>query len=317
VVVSAVSRIGPSTGEIRLPLFGQAGRLKRVDVARIAADLLELDAPPAVRPTSSPVAHFLDLPDRTVVAKQAALGRPGSALAEASAYREAVARGVRVPGVLAISEEPELVLLELLPGESLWSRKQREADPPVWERAGTDLRALHEIRVPGFGPLTLRDGKLQGEAAGWSPFVTFAREQGLARLADLGYLQSDEVEPLQRRYAEAAPLMTCSDGRLLHGDLEGGHVFVDASDAYQGMLDFGQAQAGDPRWDLARVRLWDGDAALDAVLEGYGRDAITADEREVLLPLYLLAFVVHHAAAGIGDDVSREMLTLCGYRRLL
>jgi aminoglycoside phosphotransferase (APT) family kinase protein len=301
-----------------LPLFGQAGRLKRVDVARIAADLLELDAQPVVRPTSSPVAHFLDLPDRTVVAKLPAVGRPGSALVEAWAYREAATHSVRVPDVLAISEEPELVLLELLPGESLWSRRGPvEATAPAWRAAGADLRVLHEIRVSGFGPLTVREGKLQGEAAGWSPFVTFAREQGLARLADLGYLQSDEVEPLQRRYAEAAPLMICPDGRLLHGDLEGGHVLVDASDAYQGTLDFGQAQAGDPRWDLARVRLWDGNAALDAVLDGYGRDAITADERDVLLPLYLLAFVVHHAAAGIGDDVSREMLTLCGYRRLL
>jgi aminoglycoside phosphotransferase len=304
-----------------LPLFGQAGRLKRVDVARIAADLLELDMRPMVRPTGSPVAHFLDLPDRTVVAKLPALGRPGSALAEAWAYREAATRGIRVPGVLGVSEEPELVLLELLPGESLWSRKRPEADRVAWEQAGADLRLLHEIRVPGFGPLIVRDAKVRGESGTWSPFVTFAREHGLARMADLGYLQAGEVTRLEELYTATEPLMICpttdSDGRLLHGDFEGGHVFVDASDAYQGMLDFGQAQAGDPRWDLARVRLWDGDHALDAVLDGYGRDAITADEREVLLPLYLLAFVVHHAAAGIGDDVSREMLTLCGYRRLL
>lgn len=304
--------------EIRLPPGGHAGSLGRVDVARLAADLLELDSPPTVRPTGSSVAFFLDLPDLTVVAKLPALGRPGSALAEAWAYRAAAARGVHVPAVLAVSEVPELVLLELLPGVSLWSRKGPVEDTaPAWEQAGADLRALHEIRVPGFGPLVVRDGELRGESGQWPPFVRYAREQGLARMTDLGYVEAAQADRLQQLYERAEPLMAYSGGRLLHGDLEGGHVFVDESDEYQGMLDFGQAQAGDPRWDLARVRLWDGDAALAALLRGYGRDALTREERDELLPLYLLAFVVHHAANGAGEKVSREMLTLCGYRRLL
>jgi aminoglycoside phosphotransferase (APT) family kinase protein len=115
-------------------------------------------------------------------------------------------------------------------------------------------------------------------------------------------------------------LHAMTDGRLLHGDLEGGHIFVTPDRRYQGLIDFSQAQIGDPLWDLARVRLWDGDAALDAFLDGYGHDAVTTDDRAVLLPLYLLAFVVPHVvslcAAGTVDYVG-ELLEKSGYSALV
>jgi Ser/Thr protein kinase RdoA (MazF antagonist) len=43
---------------------------------------------------------------------------------------------------------------------------------------------------------------------------------------------------LESRYDEAAvELHGWSDGRLLHGDLEGGHILV-ADDQYRGIIDF-------------------------------------------------------------------------------
>jgi aminoglycoside phosphotransferase (APT) family kinase protein len=117
----------------------------------------------------------------------------------------------------------------------------------------------------------------------------------------------------------ATDLHGWTDGRLLHGDLEGGHIFV-ADDHYRGMIDFDQAQVGDPRWDLARVPLWDGDAALDALLDGYGRDTIGPGDRDLLLPLYLLAFMIRHAVQltdqGQLSD-ARAHLAKTRYERLL
>jgi aminoglycoside phosphotransferase len=292
-----------------------------VDIASWSARLLGADRV-HVRPTGSPVAFFVDSPERTVVAKLPSVGRPGSALVEAWAYDAAAASGARTPAVVAVQDDPELVLLECLPGVSLWSRdRPKGVDAAMWRRAGEDLRALHEIRLPGFGPAIPDGDAIRGEADAWCPFARYTRDEGIRYVVDAGLLTPHEGGRLEERLDEAAPrLHATTDGRLLHGDLEGGHIFVTTDRHYQGLIDFSQAQIGDPLWDIARVRLWDGDAALDALLDGYGHDTMTADDRAVLLPLYLLTFVVPHVvalcAAGTIDHVA-EMLEKSGYSALV
>lgn len=292
-----------------------------VDVAAWSARLLGVDRV-RVRPTGSPVAFFVDAPDRTVVAKLPSAGRPGLALVEAWAYRAAAGSGVRAPAVVAVQDDPEMVLIERLPGVPLSSRDRPEGvDASMWRHAGEDLRALHDIRLPGFGPAVPDGDAIRGEADAWCPFARYTRDEGIRYLVDVGRLAPHEGRRLEDRLDEAAPVLHATvDGRLLHGDLEAGHVFVTADRHYQGMIDFSQAQIGDPLWDLARVRLWDGDAALDALLDGYGRDTMTADERAVLLPLYLLAFVIPHVVslctAGTVDYVA-ELLERSGYSALV
>jgi len=220
-----------------------------MDLPGLVGQLLDLEPghPVTVEPTSSPVAFKIDAGNVQVIAKRPRPDRPGSALAEAAAYRTAHAHGAQVPRVLATRSEPELIVLELVQGFSLWSRHRPEhADRTAWRSAGTDLRAIHEARLPGFGPLTIAAETLRGEADAWSPLVAFPRDTGIGRLVDAGLLVSSQVAGLLRRYDEYEHALVCTDGRLLHGDLEGGHVMVDARAAYQGMIDFGQAQAGDP-----------------------------------------------------------------------
>lgn len=315
----------------------QGGYGRRVDVAALCREVFG-DGVRKVRGTSSPAAYFVELPARTVVAKLPAPGRPGSALAEAYAYRRAADNGARVPGVLAVSTDPECVFIEKLTGDSLWSKRTaRSNDLTAWRQAGADLRAIHEILVEGFGPLTGRstpanssqygDGEpgdiaVRGQAAEWCPFVSYTRSSGIRVLVDAGCLPASHAALLERRYDEVADdISACTDGRLLHGDLEGGHVFTSAAGTYEGIIDFGQAQAGDPRWDLARLPLWDGDEALNAALDGYGRDALAGTDRDLLLPLYLFAFVVNFAVHRLGvsgaDAGIREHLQMSGYDALL
>ena len=224
-----------------------------------AEELLEV-TPRGVRQTSSSTTFIVDLDDRAVVLKFSAPGR--SVLAEARAYEAAAAHGIRVPEVLAVRADPEAAAIQFLAGSSLWSDDRRDTENSfAWRRAGEELRSLHEIRVPGFGPLVPGTHDLMGASDEWCPFVRFARQEGIRKLVDSGVMDSRAGERLESRYDEAAvELNGWTDGRLLHGDLEGGHILV-ADDQYQGIIDFDQAQAGDPRWDLARVTLWDGDAA--------------------------------------------------------
>ncbi|REF36395.1 phosphotransferase family protein [Thermasporomyces composti] len=289
-----------------------------MDVVAVAERLLGT-TPVGVRPTGSDGVYLLDMGTRTVVLKLSTHGH--SVLAEARAYQAAAAHDVRVPRVLATGTDPEAMALEFLDGVSLWSEERRDKDNSfAWRRAGEDLRTLHEIRLPGFGPIVPDGRGIAGHADSWCPFVRSAREDGIRTLVDAGVLDSRVGRRLEARYDEAAAdLHSWSDGRLLHGDLEGGHILV-SGDEYLGLIDFDQAQVGDPRWDLARVPLWDGVAALDALLDGYGRDTLGPGDRELLLPLYLLAFVIHHAVrfADEGDvEKARGHLAQTQYERLV
>ena len=272
--------------------------------------------------TIGPDAWFAQLADgRSVVVKRAAGWKnpPGTARVEAWVYAACAKQGVRVPRVLALSEDPECLVIERLDGapladgevgNSAWVRS-------IWSSAGADLRKAHEILLGGFGPLIPGNGQPHGESSTWSPLVEYAHAEGIRGLVDAGYLQSTVGDRLLRRFDEALPLIrTFSGGRLLHGDLQSGHIFHCPDNGYQGIIDFGMAQAGDPRWDLARVLLWDGDAALNALLEGYGDDVLTQDDRGFLLPLYLFSFVLK-VAAGHKSDYIRLLLDRSRYEALL
>lgn len=290
------------------------------DVASLVDELLGV-TPIGVRGTESPDAFFVDLNDRCVVAKLPLYhGRPGSALVEAWAYRETRRRDIHTPRVLAVSEQPECLIVEQLAGAPLTCHATGlpPTDRSVWARAGEDLRAIHEIRLPGFGPLLFGGLEPRGEESTWCPLADNARTVGISWLVDAGFLQPKEGDTLIRRFDEATTTFSSmSDGRLLHGDLQSGHILSTTDGSYQGIVDFGQAQAGDPRWDFARVRLWDGDEALDALLDGYGHDTLSAADRRTLLPLYLLAFAVHHAVGHDRPDYIRLLLRQSGYETLL
>jgi aminoglycoside phosphotransferase len=275
----------------------------------------------SIRGTDRPTAFLIQLEDgATAVLKVARSDRTASPLVEAWMYDRCRQSGITVPEVLAVSECPEAIVLRALPGKNLWEQGCSE-DPGAWAAAGADLRTLHDICVPGFGPLTACEGGVSGVAPRWSPVVEFARSPGLEELARRELVTAAEASCLARRYDELEPhLRDVADGRLLHGDLQSGHILVDAERSYLGIIDFDQAQAGDPRWDFARIGLWDGDGALDLLLRGYGGDSLTSEDRDLVLPLYLLAFCIHHIVHfpfSADPGFAAELLRRSNYSRLL
>lgn len=289
-----------------------------LDFRQLACRLIGVE-PMEIAATSSPSAVSLMVAGRRLVVKMAAPHRPGTALLEAWAYRACRRRRVRTPEVVAVSTAPECIIIEALPGQSLWSDARNRADDRnIWTQVGADLRSMHEIRLDGFGPLVgSGNGDPRGESDRWCPWVRSARAEGIQHLVQAGYISLQTAQGWERRYDAAARVLNnWTDGRLLHGDFEGGHMLGTSTGTYSGVIDFSLAQAGDPRWDLARVLLWDGQAALDAVLDGYGHDALSKDDRTTVLPLYVLAFVIHQAVpfdrCGRRDAV-REHLHQVGY----
>ncbi|NYE68834.1 phosphotransferase family protein [Microlunatus parietis] len=296
---------------------------QRTPGARRARDLIRQvlgTAPVRVWPTESPDAKFAELPDgRRVVVKWPEWRNDVESIrAEAWAHRRCREAGLRVPELVAAADDPTCLITEVLPGETLADRDPREpATRAGWAEAGAELRRLHEIRLPGFGPLRARAGTARGAAAAWCPYLDEARDRGVAWLVDRGFLDRSAGDRLVRCLTRAAPaLAELTDGRLLHSDLSGGHVLV-GPDGFGGIIDLGQAQVGDPRWDFARVLLWDGDPALDALLDGYGREVLPDEERHTVLPLYLFAYCCHHAVGHPNDEYIALLLERSRWRALL
>jgi aminoglycoside phosphotransferase (APT) family kinase protein len=223
---------------------------------------------------------------------------------EAWAYRQCRANGVLAPDVLAASQVGEAldyVATIALAGRALWVQPYLSGASlkRVLRAAGEQLRAMHEIQIDGFGPVA--GSPPRGEHAQWCPFVGIAQEQALPYLVGKGVLSRAEAGSIRTRFVDAAPaLQRDAPGRLLHGDLEGDHLFSYRG-RFTGFIDFEKMQAGDPCYDLARFAWWDPHLLPD-LLDGYGRDALTADDLHVRMPVYLLA----NAVVLMAEEVHRN-----------
>ncbi len=183
-----------------------------------------------------------------------------------------------------------------LPGEQL-DRVWPRLAPPDQARLAGDfgglLRELHRIPV----------GRLRPGGIAWAQFFDHAvaawtARPGLDRLPQL--LRDDGPRFLASAAAQrAAPPLV-----LLHGDLAPENALVEQDAAgwrFSGILDFGNAMAGDPLLDLAAptVLLAPGQAGIvDRILAGYGGpDA----PRAAALRLRLMALTLIHPMADLPE----------------
>ena len=181
---------------------------------------------------------------------------------EARALRAAASVGVPVPGVLALSAaaaSPAAVLvLARVAAQPLTS-----ANPDhCWRAVGTQLRRLHDrVPVDGWPPF------LPGTQHGWwARFRRWAADECRHATAD-GQVPGAVVGELRRRMSAAFDRASDPALRLLHGDCAPYHWLLNG-DAVTAALDFGDAGAGDPAWDLVVLTHWD-EQRLPAVLDGY------------------------------------------------
>ncbi|RNI18362.1 aminoglycoside phosphotransferase family protein [Flexivirga caeni] len=238
--------------------------------------------------------------DRCVFVK---VGPRTELAAEAWALAQATAAGVPVPKVVAYEEDSAVtpvpyLVLDLLPSD-------RDLTDGVVRAVGAALKRVHSIEVPGHGHIELVGNPLEpdsvrGQFGTWPEFVgSLLRDaEDLVRVG----LLSAEQETAIRREAEGihgSPLMGDS-GVLLHADLKPDHLLpVDGK--LTGIIDWGDASAGDPAWDLARASMA-GPAVLRIIAEAYPG----ADDPEVsrLLPIYRVLWnaqaLAHEYRAG-GD----------------
>ena len=162
---------------------------------------------------------------------------------------------VPVPTPQILWRKPPVLALAALPGTALGRlREPSTASSAAWMATGAAVRALHDAPLPPWpGPsVDELSSRLDG-ACEW--------------------LEANDVLPVDvvrrnRRLAEAA--LRPWTPTFIHGDLQLGHVLVDA-DEVTGIIDWSEASQGDALFDLATLTLAH-EEHLGDVLAGYGTD---------------------------------------------
>ena len=223
---------------------------------------------------------------------------------------------VRREGVLA----PEIVAVELVPSSlpMPFLLMRRFVGSPSGSRddlliaAGAQLRRVHAIGMDGFGELRIVDGDARGTSASWASYV----EQILAaldRLVSAGVVSGSLAAAARRAVARSGVVEAAEAAGpsvLLHGDLKLQHIFGDRG-RYVGIIDWGDASAGDPVFDLGRFSMV-GAEALGRLLQGYGHVDVPDLERSlagyrIVRNVYALTFEMD--AGGDWFDVYRDAIT--------
>ena len=199
------------------------------------------------------------------------------------------APAIRVPAVVAVSDDPPLLVLEWIePGSPVATT---EAD------LGRALAALHRSGSPSFGR---EDARTTGSrrlpnppTATWAEFYSESRLRPLARLAaDAGALRPDAIRALEEVATRLEELGGPAEPPArLHGDLWAGNRLVGAG-GISWLID-PAAHGGHREFDLAMMRLFGGygDECFRAYDEAY--PLATGWERRI--PLHQLAPLVVHA----------------------
>jgi fructosamine-3-kinase len=244
-----------------------------------------------------------------VFAKAHRTAPPGFFVTEASGLawlREAGA--VAVPEVLAVSDDPALLVLEWIdPGRPIAST---EAD------LGRSLAALHQAGAPCFGREDRRTTGSRGLPN--EPYPTWAEAYAanrllpLARLtAEAGALPGDAVTGLEDVAARLGELGGPEEPPArLHGDLWGGNRLVGAGGT-NWLID-PAAQGGHREFDLAMMRLFGGFG--EEAFAAYDEVAPLADGWADRIPLHQLAPLAVHALKFGGGYVAATQRALTAVR---
>ena len=150
---------------------------------------------------------------------------------------------------------------------------------------GALLARLHSLPVEGWGLLKDRRGQLRGIA-------TDAASGLVSRWANLWpydgstllthpivRLRPAFLEPLSRLREQLMRYVEMDARAVCHSDLHAGNILCDADGHLAGAIDFGDAFAGYPAWDLANFAYHYSWPATEALIEGYESKSVMRDVR--------------------------------------
>jgi aminoglycoside phosphotransferase (APT) family kinase protein len=266
------------------------------------AATLACDAKPLelrrLRQTQSRVTYELVLPGDKRAFLKAETRAPGqgwSIALEAWSLEKAAALGIPAPQPLALDCSETNVpfrwlLLSAVSGIHLTDAALASSgEAGVLRQCGAMLTKLHQLQTEGFGPLDddlyLDEGTVSGTHLTWRSYLLDRARAFAASLIELGLLTEKDAASCLADIAARVPHLT--QGHLIHGDFDRGHVFVNpTTGGLCGIIDFGARKSADAGWELSWPSIFDRSDAAAAVIEGYTQAGGSVDQD--VLDCYIL-----------------------------
>ena len=200
--------------------------------------------------------------------------------------------GIAVPQPRLIGKDPLIQIYDKLPGEMLMGPVEARVDArAIGEQLGRFLKRIHSLDED----VVARTGLDPGEATRW-----------LERWRTLVSKLTAELLPLlsagARDNARAFLATQITDDLgafrpvVTHADVGGWNVLVDpTTSSVTAVIDWGDAEIGDPAFDFTAIRADHRRALFDALVAGYGPFPDDGFERRIetyarLYPLYSAFF---------------------------
>ncbi len=179
---------------------------------------------------------------------------------------------------------------------------------------GKTLAQIHTVPAVGAGPLdvaSLTDDIADppiGVLNSWPQFVMLNLSEHLRYCRNASAISYDDERTIETVFRDLAPLMSISSSSLLHGDYSGSNLFTDGS-CVSAVIDWEDALAGDPVYDIAAWATFYREAIYSEFLEGYSSVRSVGSNFDVKFWLYYLrvalAKTAHRYRFGVSDVPGR------------
>ncbi len=215
-------------------------------------------------------------------------------------------------------DRPPYFLAPEAAGKTLRSLENPETQAlpePLLFTFGSLLARIHQIPCSGAGLLdvsTLDFGSLatapRGLQPDWPNHFALRLDEHLRACLQIRAITGMELSEIEGHFAEAGPLLDSAPIRLLHGDPGHHNAFSDGS-AITALIDWEDALAGDPVFDIAYWGTFVRDEMRDRFLEGYQSIQALPPDFERRYWLYYLRIAisktVHRHLFGVQDCPGR------------
>jgi aminoglycoside phosphotransferase (APT) family kinase protein len=159
---------------------------------------------------------------------------------------------------------------------------------------GSLVARLHEQPLHGNGLLdtaplaAFPESDPRGLHERWSDYVLLRLHEHIARCRVLGIVDEREGEWIDGEFRRASDWLDDVPAVLLHGDLGSHNVFVNGDDEASTLVDWEDALAGDPLYEIAFWATFHPQRRWAAFLEGYRRISNLPDDAGRRFWLYFL-----------------------------
>jgi Ser/Thr protein kinase RdoA (MazF antagonist) len=185
---------------------------------------------------------------------------------------------------------------------------------PVFCQVGTHLRRLHEIRAVGFGDVSTGEDVV-GDDSSWRQ--TLERPAvALLPAVDAGLVDAKLLTRAKNAIDRFDAVLDGLDQvRLIHADICPRHVYA-ADSSITGIIDWGDAMAGDPAFDFGRLLhagvrsggIDHGRSFVAAALSSYGDAPWLTGPRDAKLLFYAAMFALSAMQAEFASGAARTPL---------